>query len=933
MHWILALAGALTSLVSATEFGIVREGTAVPLVYDETDAEVVLISAAALAGDIEQITEVKPRVQTGLAGSPAAIVIGTLGQSRWIDEWAGAGKLDVGEIRGKWESFTLQIVERPVDGLERALVIAGSDPRGTAYGVFELSRRLGISPWVWWADVRPAPREQLDVEFDSVVMGPPAVKYRGIFLNDEGWGLNPWAAKNMDTDLRDIGPKTYARIFELLLRLRGNYIWPAMHGCTKAFFYYDENPEMAARYNIVLGSSHCEPMLRNGVDEWNKNFRTEYGEEPGPWRYDLNEAQIHRYWKDRAKESSGLDAVYTVGMRGIHDSGMPGGSNRKEKLELLEKVIRDQRDILRETVNPDVKQVPQIFCPYKEVLNLYDAGLEVPEDITIIWPDDNHGYIRRLATPEEQQRSGQFGVYYHLSYFGTPEDYLWLSSISPALISFEMSKAYAYASDQLWVVNVGDIKPAELETEFFLDLAWDPEAWPPHKALSYVRSWAARTFNEALAGEIAAIQTEYYRLAASGKPEHMNYVVPTLTEDEKAQRLADYAALSRRARALAEAVPQRLRDAYYQLILYPVLGAANMNAKHIHEDAYRHLAASGDPRALEHGKQALDAYETIVRLTEVYNRKTAGGKWDGMMVMNPRNRGVFHKPSVDTAVEKPTRSTHAGKVIELDPADFEMEAPMRREEGGILTGTGPVVRDAAEGGAARLQFRAEAAGETPLYFLAWTPTAKEDSWFVTVNGHTKTINDLDSTGPFWRWLYVGDYPLREGDNTLVIAQREPNARIRGIRFGKPGLNEIDSRVLGAERMSFSHSNLQLIPGLGVSGAALSRRDFTGPSYPPAEADEAPTASVELNLREGRRNIVVDCVPAHPIHGERGLRLAVRLNDGDWRVLDFDETDWGRRVILGYDALSVEYRIEEAQTGTLRIALLDPGLAISRVRVY
>lgn len=801
-------------VAAAADFAIVRENRAVPVVYDAEDAEVVGVCVAALATDIEQITGVMPALQSEVADASTAIVAGTLGHSRWIDKWAGAGTLAVDDIKGKWESFTLQIVENPEKGLDRALVIAGSDPRGTAFGIFELSKRLGVSPWVWWADARRERRETLGVQIDTVVMGPPSVKYRGIFLNDEDWGLHPWAAKNLDTDIKDIGPKTYARIFELLLRLKANYIWPAMHPCTKAFFYYDENPDMAARYSIVLGSTHCEPMLRNNVDEWKNNFPEEYNESQGPWRYDLNKRKIYRYWKDRAQEAADIDAVYTVGMRGIHDSGMPGGKSQADKIELLEQVIRDQREILRESVNPDVTQVPQIFCPYKEVLYLYDAGLDVPEDITIVWPDDNHGYIRRLATPEEQRRSGGFGVYYHLSYWGGPADYLWLSSISPALISFEMSKAYAYGADRLWVFNVGDIKPAELETEFAMDLAWDAEAWPPHKALEYLRPWAARTFGEAVADDIAAIQAEYYRLAASGKPEHMDRVVKTLSDAEKEQRLEDYAALSRKAQALKQAIPERLQDAYFQLILYPVLGAANMSKKHIYADKSYLPAGAGDPRTADHGKRAMEAYETIKRLTQTYNREISDGKWNGMMSMNPRNRSVFRKPEVA-----------AGNVIALAPADSDLKPP-----------------------------------------------------------------------------------------TL-------------------GSEENRVRIIPAEQMAVRHPDLQLIPGLGVSGAALTRSDFTGASFEAEDADKAPVATVEVTSEHGVRKIVVDCVPAHAIHEGRGLRVAVSVNGVEPRILNFKKTQWHRNVIRGYDALSYECRIEGGETATLRIALLDPGLAVSRVRVY
>ena len=478
-------------------FRIVNNAQSVPILYDKKDAEVVEICAKALAGDIKLITDISPSLETSFKlNINAAIIAGTLGKSKLIDSMVKTGKLSVDTIKGKWESFLIQIVDNPLAGINKALVICGSDPRGTAFGIFELSKRLGISPWVYWADVVPAKRKNLNVAIDKIIMGPPSVKYRGIFLNDEDWGLQPWAARNVDTDIKDIGPHTYARIFELMLRLKANYIWPAMHPCTKAFFYYKGNPKVAKQYDIVLGSSHAEPMLRNNVDEWKNNFKEEYGKQPGPWRYDTNKKEINKYWEDRVKQVADqkIEAIFTIGMRGIHDSGMPGPKTIEGKVDLLNKIIMDQRNMLSKYLEKDQADIPQIFCPYKEVLTLYNAGVKVPDDVTLVWADDNFGYIRQLSRPKEQQRGGGSGVYYHLSYWGTPADYLWLSSTSPSLISYEMSKAYAYGAKRLWVFNVGDIKPAEMDIEFAMDLAWNVNAWPPENAESYIEDMGGKNF-------------------------------------------------------------------------------------------------------------------------------------------------------------------------------------------------------------------------------------------------------------------------------------------------------------------------------------------------------------------------------------------------------------------------------------------------------
>ncbi len=628
-------------------FPLVAKGNAVAVYVEPGTAKVVSIAAAAFRNDIKEITGIAPALKDELpAGKGPAVIIGTFGNGGWVDELSKKGKLSAGSISGQWESFSISIVNQPFNNIPQALVIAGSDARGTAFGVFELCRMMGISPWAWWADVHPAPHKDIYISPGSLLQGPPSVKYRGIFLNDEDWGLQPWAAHKMDPDIKDIGPNTYTRIFELLLRLKANYIWPAMHPCTKAFYYYPDNPRLANDYGIVVGSSHCEPMLRNNIFEWAENYAHEYGIAPGEWRYDHNRTQIYNYWKDRVTQSNHYESVYTVGMRGIHDGSMPGPAAMPEKVKLLQEVINDQRQLLGNGTGKAPQNVPQIFCPYKEVLNVYRNGLSLPNDVTIVWADDNHGYIRQLSDEQEQQRSGRSGVYYHLSYWGAPQDYLWLSSVSPALVSYEMSKAYQYGADRLWVFNVGDIKPAEMEIEFSMDLAWNVKQWQPMQVNSYIRQWAARTFGETYADAITSIKKTYYKLAQAGKPEHLNGV--RFTDAEAAGRLDNYQQIAAQARALYTQMPARLKDAFYELILYPVEGARLMNEKILYAKKSLALAAEGNQQALVYAQKAQAAFDTIGQFTNKYNDSTANGKWSGIMSWHPRDQAVFKMPAVAT---------------------------------------------------------------------------------------------------------------------------------------------------------------------------------------------------------------------------------------------------------------------------------------------
>lgn len=622
-------------------FPIVGGKIVADIVYDaEHDHAVVGVAANALAGDIRTVTGRQPAIKAAAEAHHYPIIIGTLGQSSVVDPLISSGKVDCSAIEGKWEAYTLQYVENIGEDIERALVIVGSTPRGTAYGVFELSKLIGVSPYVWWADVVPAHQDELYFKAsDNMTSKEPSVRFRGIFINDEDWGLKPWASNKMDTDIRNIGPRTYERVFELLLRLRANILWPAMHEVSRAFWTVPENPKLAAKYDIVLGSSHCEPMLRNNVGEWTGGGSA--------YNYATNKTAVQQYWRTRVEESKDQDVMYTLGMRGVHDGGIQGYSGAANIAAGLQEIITFQRNLIRTIVNSDVTKVPQTFIPYKEVLDAYNTGMKVPDDVTLTWVDDNHGFIRQMPTVAEQKRSGSHGIYYHLSYYGSPQDYLWLSTIGPTQISYELTRGYQQGIQRLWIINVGDIKPAEAEIEFCMDLAWDIDAWGPENAYKWNRHWAAETFGEEVADELAEVKLEYYRLAAGGKPEHVRFV--EYSEEEKEARLAAYKAIADKVDAIKTQIRPELEDAYFQLVEYPVKGAYLMNVKVLRASQSLTEASAGHGTiALNYAAEAKAAYNKIQDLTTIYNKQIANGKWDGIMSAAPRNQPAFQMPTVAT---------------------------------------------------------------------------------------------------------------------------------------------------------------------------------------------------------------------------------------------------------------------------------------------
>jgi hypothetical protein len=624
----------------AGSFALAVDGRAAAIVVAERDSKVVSLAVSDLAADVERVAGVKPEVTVLPEGAEAEgprgvqggiVLVGTLGKNPWIDALAAEGKLDVSAVRGQWETFLIATVTQPFAGVERALVIVGSDRRGTAFGVYELSQAIGVSPWHWWADVTPTKKTALHVAAGPRKFGPPSVKYRGIFINDEDWGLQPWAAQTFEPENGGIGPKTYGKMFELLLRLKANILWPAMHACTKPFNADPRNAALADDYGIVMGSSHAEPMLRNNVGEWTDAKET--------YNYATNREGVLSYWEERMKTNAGYENVFTLGMRGIHDSGMQGGKTPQEQIALLERIFADQRALIAKYVKPEVEQVPQMFCAYKEVLGLFRGGLTVPDDVTVVFPDDNFGYIRDFPAANERGRKGGFGVYYHISYLGRPMAYLWLNTTPPALIWSEMRKAYDHGADRLWILNVGDLKPAEIGTEFFLQMAWDIDRWNRENLPEFLVEWAAREFGREHAKEIAAVMEEYYRLNFSRKPEHLQWWLPKeeprpsgWTEVEVDARLEALGALMNRVGKLnsSPALSER-RDALFQLVSYPVIGASMANQRYF-----------GGERAVvggehERGTRRFQAESADSGLREATSHfdQIAEGKWRGFMRLEP----------------------------------------------------------------------------------------------------------------------------------------------------------------------------------------------------------------------------------------------------------------------------------------------------------
>ena len=604
-----------------------------PIVVGLDEPALVQRMATVLADDVERVTGVRPQTVSGdrktvakwsRKGQPA-VVLTTVANAPLLRRLG----VRAGELSGQWERY--KIVTQ-----DERLVIVGSDPRGLAYGVLHVSERIGVSPWYWWADV-PVPHRDVPDYRENYTSDSPSVKYRGIFINDEDWGLNTWAAHTFEPEVGNIGPKTYAKVCELLLRLKGNMLAPAMHTCSDAFYSHPGSQQAADEWGIMITTSHCEPMLFNNAapSEWQR-------ERDGEWNYLTNRETIWRKFDDRLRETAPYDNIYTMGMRGLHDEAMKGSTDPTVRARTLEQVMADQREILTRHKGKPADEIPQIFVPYKETLDIYDAGLRVPDDITLVWPDDNYGYMKRVTGEAERQRSGGAGVYYHLSYLGTPHDNLWIATTAPMLMYEELKKAYDAGADRYWLLNVGDIKPMEVEMQQFFDMAWNLPAFSYDNANRHQARWLARVFGDGHEATLQQMLDTYYRLVWDRKPEFMGYEMEWSSEEQNRlhdtgfsfasgtaqRRLADCQHMADLCQGLEHQLPEALRPAFFEMVGYSVLSAQQMNRKFLMAQLNHETGSQEAARA------SIAAHDSITALLARYNT-LLGGKWNLMMSQVP----------------------------------------------------------------------------------------------------------------------------------------------------------------------------------------------------------------------------------------------------------------------------------------------------------
>jgi len=897
---------------------LVARGAAAAIVVDSRDYAGVRRAAADLQEDTFRVSSVRPRLVTDeVPRIPDVVIVGTLDRSRLIQKLAGSRRLDIGRIRNRWEATVVQVVPRPWPGVERALVIAGSDQRGAIFGLYTISEQLGVSPWHWWADVPVSRHDRLFARAGRFEWDGPAVRYRGLFINDEAPALSGWAHETFG----GFNHRFYGKVFELLLRLKANFLWPAMWGNA----YADDDPltpALATEYGVVIGTSHHEPMMR-AHDEWRR-----YGK--GPWNYSTNAEALRAFWTEGIRRTAAQEVVITLAMRGDGDEPM----SKEANIELLERIVSDQRAVIGRHRGPGVPAAPQVWALYKEVQEYYEKGMRVPDDVTLLWSDDNWGNIRRLPTADERGRPGGAGVYYHFDYVGGPRSYKWLNTVPIAKIWEQMHLAWRHGADRIWIVNVGDIKPMELPIQFFLDYAWDPERWPAERLPEFTRRWAEHEFGSGHAEEIADIVTRYTTYNGRRKPEMLDPRTYSLANYREADGIVDdYNRLAQRAEALYAAMPEASRDAFYQLVLYPVRACAVVNDLYVTVGKNRLFAVQGRASANDLAERAQRLFRLDADLSREYNETIAGGKWNHMMDQTRIGYTFWNQP---------VRNAMPGVQVVQIPARGEMGIAIEGSEASWPEGVGAPVLPALSVYDQQPRWvdifnRGRQAFEYSIEV--------RDPW-LQVSAPRGSVERERRVEVNARWSEVPAGTERSSLAVIGPGGARVEVTVPILNPPTPRPDDLDGFVesngyVSIEAEHFTRAvappgrRWQIIPQHGRTLSSVT-------AWPVTEQQTLdPAGGMRLEYRmylftRGAAGVQAYLAPTQKFQPGPGVRYAVSFDDEPPQIVNLHADEslaaWEREVADGVKVLTTRHAIAQPGYHVLKFWALDPGVVLQKIVV-
>ncbi|OHB64067.1 MAG: hypothetical protein A2168_06180 [Planctomycetes bacterium RBG_13_50_24] len=910
-------------LNSRGSFCLAQKDQLATLYVDSQDHAGVVRAVKDLQADIQRVTNQASKVlheQAGLGNN--AVIIGTIGKSIIIDRLIRDGKIDVTDVAGKWESFLIEVVPEPLPGVANGLIIAGSDKRGTIYGVYDLSEQIGVSPWYWWADVPVKQKEALFVKAGRYVEGPPAVKYRGIFLNDEEPALGRWSVENYG----GFNHEFYEKLFELILRMKGNYLWPAMWW---ASFNSDDpvNPKLADEYGIVMGTTHHEPMMRAHA-EWKKI-------NGGAWNYETNAEKLRQFWTEGIQRMGSCESIVTLAMRGDGDKAMSESTN----IALLEKIVADQRKILSDVTGKDLTSIPQLWALYKEVQDYYDKGMRVPEDVTLLLCDDNWGNVRRLPKPDDPPRSGGYGMYYHFDFVGGPRNYKWLNTSPIARIWEQMHLCYRLGVDRIWLVNVGDLKPMEFPISFFLDYARNPGQWPAEHLPEYTRLWAEQQFGPEHASAIAEILSEYTKYNSRRKPEMLDSDTYSLINYREAETVvSDYNKLAEEAERINKAIPSECKDAYYQLVLHPVTACANLNELRLTVGKNHLYAKQGRAATNDMAEKARGLFAKDKEISRYYNKIMAGGKWNHMMDQTHISYTYWQQPEKDVMptvdeIEIPA-ATDMGVSIESSDSWW----PMEKTEA-VLPEFDPFNQQ-------KYYIEIFNRGQMPFDYKI----ESGQSWLKVSPNQGK----VDKEQRVWvsvNWQQAPNgaqqVPITiTGPNHSVVVQAVINNPAVPKRDMVTGFVESNGYVsIEAEHYTKAINADTIkwlrIPNIGRTLSGITPVLVTAKSQTPE--GNSPRLEYCMHLfNSGKVNVNAYLCPTQNFHNTQGLRYAISFDDQTPQLINIHEKDtvpdwkyppaWNQAVGENIKVITSEHILKKPGEHVLKFWMVDPGIVLQKIVV-
>ncbi len=926
-------------------FPIVQSNATAMIYVDARDFAGVIRAANDLQTDVARVTGRSPAIShTDKSPGENMIIVGTIGKSRIIDQLIREKKIDVSGIAGQWESFLIQTVPKPLPGVASGLVICGSDKRGTIYGIYDLSEQIGVSPWYFWGDVPPKHHDVLFVKAGKSVHGPPSVKYRGIFLNDEAPDLSNWITSKygfaptstnppVPPGVANYGRGFYTNLFELILRLKGNYLWPAMWN--NAFNEDDpENPRLADEYGVVMGNSHQEPMLR-AQKEWDRRYQKTLGS----WNYAKNPDVLENFWREGIRRNKNYESIVTIGLRGANDTPMAEGGP-EANMALLEKIVGVQRKIFAEEINPDVTRVPQLWCLYKEVQDFYNAGMRVPDDVTLLWAEDNWGNVRRLPTAEERRRSGGAGVYYHFDYHGGPRSYQWLNTSPVPKIWDQMSLAKQYGADRIWIVNVGHFKGYEFPLEYFMNLAWDTGRWTNDNLDEFTRLWAEREFGPDFASDIADIIAKYSKYNGRRKPELLAPDTYSLVNYQEAENVvADFKAIADRAEKIYRQLPPAKQDAFYELVLFPTKASTLVNELYLAAGRNALFAKQDRASANDMAAETRALFQADTNLMDYFNQTFAHGKWNHFMDQSHLGYTNWQDP--------PRNSLRAIKFTELDvPEAAAMGVAVEGSDAAWPGGSGDAILPGFDAfNQQRHYIDVFNKGKAPFAFTALA----SNPWIML--GEAKGMVEKDKR--LWVSVDWNKAPQGAASGTVTLTGTGTNVTVKVNAFNPTEVtrDSLHGFVEGEGFVSIEPEHYTRKTDAGANrwikiqdyGRTLSGMRAMMPVDAPSAmpGKNSPCLEYQMYLfSTGKVDVAAILAPTLNFMPRRGLNFAVSFDDEVPQVITAVPmnyvvawtNDWQYTVVDNARYAHSTHTLDKPGYHTLKFWMVDPGVVLQKLVV-